>query len=73
MKEIFRLHGVPKIVILERDAKFTRKFWKDLFKGLCMQLNIITTYNPQSNTQTKRVTQFLEDMLRMYVTDKPCK
>ena len=36
MKEIFRLHGVPKIKILNRDAKLTRNFWKDLFKGLGM-------------------------------------
>ena len=46
MKEIFRLHGVPKIVILDRDAKLTGNFWKDLFKGLCMQLNCSTAYHP---------------------------
>ena len=34
MKDIFRLHGVPKVVISDRDVKFTRNFWKDLFKGL---------------------------------------
>ena len=36
MKEIFKLHGVPKILIWDRDAKFIGKFWKDLFKGLGM-------------------------------------
>ena len=36
MKEIFRLHGVPKIIISDRDAKFIGKFLKDLFKGLGM-------------------------------------
>jgi hypothetical protein len=34
MKEIFRLHGFPKTIILDRDAKFTLSFWKSLFVGL---------------------------------------
>jgi hypothetical protein len=34
MKEIFRLHGIPKMVILDRDVKFTSTFWKELFAGL---------------------------------------
>ena len=36
MKKIFKLHGVPKILISNRDAKFIGNFWKDLFKGLGM-------------------------------------
>ena len=46
LKEIFRLHGVPKIIILERDAKFMGNFWKALFKGLCIQLNFSTAHHP---------------------------
>ena len=34
MKEIFRLHSVPKVIVLDRDTKFTCNFWKALFKGL---------------------------------------
>jgi hypothetical protein len=34
MKEIFRLHGIPKMVISDRDVKFTFAFWKELFAGL---------------------------------------
>ena len=34
MKEIFRLHGVPKVIISDRDVKSTKNFWKALFKGL---------------------------------------
>ena len=37
MKEIFILHGVPKVIISDRDVKFTRNFWKPLFKGLGTQ------------------------------------
>ena len=34
MKEIFRLHGVPKVIISDIDVKFIGNFWKALFKGL---------------------------------------
>ena len=34
MKEIFRLHGIPKMVISDRDIKFTSNFWKELFAGI---------------------------------------
>lgn len=46
MKEIFRLHRIPKIVISSRDAKFTSKFWKELFGVLDTQLSFISTYHP---------------------------
>ena len=54
MKEIFILHSVPKIVILDRDAKFMGNFWKALFKGLCIQLNFSTAYHPQTNGKMKK-------------------
>ena len=73
MKEIFRLHGVPKIVISDRDSKFTRNFWKDLFKVLGTQLNVSTAYHPQTDAQTGRVNKVLENMIIMYVMDKPGK
>jgi transposase InsO family protein len=73
MKEIFRLHGIPKTVILDRDTKFTRNFWKSLFKGLDTQFNFSTAYHPQTNGQTERTNQILEDMLRMYVMNRPNK
>src|SRR3981189_2664311 len=73
MKEIFRLHGIPKIVISDRDVKFTGNFWKALFKGIDTQLNFSTAFHPQTAGQTERVNQILEDMLRMYVMNQPKK
>ena len=70
MKEIFRLHGVPKVIVSDRDAKFTGNFWKDVFKGLGTQLNFSTIYHPQTDGNTERVNQVLEYMLRMYVMEK---
>ena len=73
MKEIFRLHGVLKVIVLNRDAKFTGNFWKSLFKCLGIQLNFNTAYHPQTYGKTERVNQVLEDMLRMYVVENPGK
>ena len=70
MKEILRLHGVPKVIVSNRDPKFTGDFWKALFKGLGTQLNFSTAYHPQTNGQIERVNQVLEDMIRMYVMGK---
>jgi hypothetical protein len=54
MKEIFRLHGFPKMVISDRDVKFTSAFWKELFAGLNTNLNFSTRYHQQMNGQTER-------------------
>jgi len=43
MKEIARLHGVPKEILLDRDPTFTSNFWKGLFKGFGTNLNFSTT------------------------------
>ena len=47
LKEIFRLHGVPKVVISDRDVKFTSIFWKSLLAGLETQINFSTSYHPE--------------------------
>jgi hypothetical protein len=71
MKEIARLHGIPKTIVSDRDPKFTLKFWKGLLNGFGTNLNFSTTYHPESDGQIERVNQVTEDMLRMYVMDKP--
>jgi hypothetical protein len=67
MKEIFRLHGMPKEIVSDRDTKFTSNFWKSLMVGLETKLLFSTAYHPQTNRQMERVNQILEDMLRMHV------
>ena len=73
MKGIFKLHGLPKEIVSDRDVKFTSNFWKVLFVYLRTKLNFSTTYHPQTDGKTERVNQILEDMLRMYVMGKPTK
>eukprot|EP00253_Pinus_taeda_P020143 PITA_20143 len=67
IKDVARLHGVPKKIVSDRDAKFTSKFWKELFAGLGTKLAFSTTYHLQTDGQRNRVNKILEEMLRMYV------
>ena len=55
LKQIFQLHGVPKVIISDRDPKFIGHFWKSLFKGLNTTLNFSTSFHPQTDGQTERV------------------
>jgi hypothetical protein len=71
LKEVARLHEIPKTIVSDRDPKFTSNFWKGLFKGFRMNLNFSTTYHLESDGQTKRVNGVIEYILRMYVMDKP--
>ena len=70
MKQIFHLHGIPKVIISDRDPKFMGNLWKSLFKGLKTTLNFNTSFHPQMDGQTERVNQILEDMQRMYVGEQ---
>jgi len=63
MKEIFELHGMSKVVILDRDVKFTSAFQNALFRGLGTWIQFSTTYQPQTDGQTMRFNQVLEYML----------
>jgi hypothetical protein len=71
IREVARLHRIPKMIMSKRDPKFTSNFWKGLFKGFRTNLNFSTDYHPESDGQTERVNRVIEDILRMYVMDKP--
>jgi hypothetical protein len=73
LKEVVRLHEIPKTIVSHRDPKFTSNFWKGLFKGFRTNLNFSTTYHLDSDRQIKRVNRVIEEMLRMYVMDKPSR
>jgi hypothetical protein len=73
MKEISRLHGMPREIASNKDTKFTSRFWKSLMAGFETKLLFNTAYHPQNYRQTKRVNQILEDMLRMHVMHQPKK
>ncbi len=71
VKDIVRLHGVPARIISDRDVKFTSKFWKAMFQSLGTLLNLSSSYHPETDGQTERVNQVIEDMLRAYCGQQP--
>jgi hypothetical protein len=73
LKEVAGLHGIPKTIVYDRDPKFTSNFWKGLFKGFKTNLNFSTAYHPESDGHTESVNRVIEDMLRIYVMDKPSR
>jgi transposase InsO family protein len=64
---VFRLHGMPRTIISDRDTRFTGKFWTALIKLMGTKLNMSTAFHPQSDGQTERANRTLEEMLRSYV------
>ena len=69
IKEIVRLHGVQVSIVSNRDTCFTSKFWRSLQNALGTQLNFSIVFHPQTDGQSERVTQILEDMLQACVLD----
>ncbi|KAK8949163.1 hypothetical protein KSP39_PZI006059 [Platanthera zijinensis] len=69
LDEVVRLHGVPVSIISDRDSRYTSRFWRSLQEGLGTDLRYSTAYHPQTNGQTERVNQIVEDMIRRYILD----
>nr|GEZ79829.1 putative reverse transcriptase domain-containing protein [Tanacetum cinerariifolium] len=67
--EIVALHGVPVSIILDRDGRFTSRFWQTLQKTLGTRLDMSMAYHHQTDGQSERTIQTLKDMLRAYVID----
>ena len=66
MKNIFKLHGLPENIVSDRGPQFTSKFWKLLFERFNVKINLSSAYHPQTDGQTERVNQCLEQYLRVY-------
>ncbi|GJY86739.1 putative reverse transcriptase domain-containing protein, partial [Tanacetum coccineum] len=67
--EIVVWHGVPVSIISNRDGRFTSRLWQTLQKALGTRLDMSTAYHPQTDGQSERTIQTLEDMLRACVID----
>jgi transposase InsO family protein len=64
MARIVCLHRVPKKIVLDRGSQFISRFWQKLHECLDTKLNFSSAYHPQTDGQTERTNQVLEDMLR---------
>ncbi|GKC86609.1 putative reverse transcriptase domain-containing protein [Tanacetum coccineum] len=69
LKEIVTRHGVPISIISDRDSRFTLRFWQLMQEALETRLDMSTAYHPQTDGQSERTIQALEDMLRACVLD----
>ena len=67
--EIVTLHGVPLSIVSDRDSRFTSWFWQSFQRALGTRLNLSTAYHPQTDGQSGRTNQTLEEMLRACVID----
>ena len=69
VNEIVMRHGVPVSIISDRDSRFTSRFWQSLQKAMGTRIDLSTSYHPQTDGQTERMIQTLEDMLRACVLE----
>ena len=70
IREIVKLHGVPSSIVSNRDPRFTSRFWKSLQEALGSKLKLSSVYHPQTNGQSERTIQSLEDLLRVCVIEE---
>ncbi|XP_019228487.1 PREDICTED: uncharacterized protein LOC109209634, partial [Nicotiana attenuata] len=69
IREIVRLHGVPVSIISDRGPQFTSHFWRAVQSELGTRVELSTAFHPQTDGQSERTVQILEDMLRACVID----
>ena len=71
VKTVFRHHGLPEVIISDRDPRFTSKFWTTLFELLGTDLWFSTAFHPQTDGQSEVMIRTLENFLRPYVERNP--
>ena len=64
IENVYKYHGLPDDIISDRGTQFTSKFWQSLFKILQVKIKLSSAYHPQTDGQTERVNQVLEQYLR---------
>nr|GEZ33324.1 reverse transcriptase domain-containing protein [Tanacetum cinerariifolium] len=69
LKEIMCRHGVPISITSDMDNRLASELWRSLQKSLGTNMDMSTAYHPQTDGQSERIIQTLEDMLRACVID----
>ena len=63
---VIRLHGIPESLVSDRGSLFTSHFWKSLSQMLRLKGRLSTAFHPQTDSQTERMNQTIEQYLRIY-------
>ena len=63
---IYRIHGIPRVLVSDRDSRFVSPFWRSLFNTLGTKLNISTAYHPETDGQSERSHRTIEQIVRAY-------
>ena len=64
---VVRVHGLPRIIVSDRDSKFTSHFWKEVFKNMGTTLAMSSGFHPQTDGQTERANRTIEEIMRAFV------
>src|SRR5579859_3085609 len=67
IENILQLHGAPRSIVSDRGSQFTVRFWQSLHESIGTSLEYSSAFHPQTDGQTERVNQVLEDLLRACV------
>ncbi|KAI5086375.1 hypothetical protein C0J45_23376, partial [Silurus meridionalis] len=69
LQHVFRLHGLPSIIVSDRGPQSTANFWKEFCRLLGISVSLSSGFHPQTNGQAERLNQDLETALRILCTD----
>jgi transposase InsO family protein len=67
---VYRHHGLPRVIISDRDDRFCSHFWKALFALVGTELRFSTAFHPQTDGQSERANRTLEQFLRHYISSR---
>lgn len=67
---VVKLHGIPSSMVLDRDLRFTSRFWESLQEALNTRLRLSSIYHPQTDRQKEMIIQSLDDLLRACVLEQ---
>ncbi|GKC26258.1 retrotransposon-related protein [Tanacetum coccineum] len=71
LDNVYKLHGLPNVIVSDRDTVFLSRFWSELFKMLQVNLHMSSAYHPHTDGQTEVVNRCVECYLRCMTRDKP--